>query len=60
MSLVFSMSLYIFFLDRIDIRSKMWDACLVIDGGVSFKFNDGAEATLELHDEDVLKTVQID
>ena len=38
----------------------MWDACLVIDGGVSFQFNDGAEATLELHDEDMLRTVSID
>lgn len=32
----------------------------MIDGGVSFQFNDGAEAMLEIHDEDVLKTVQID
>lgn len=47
-------------LHRVEILSKMWDACLVIDGGVSFRFNDGAEATLELYDEDALKTVQID
>ena len=45
---------------RLHIKSRMWDACLVIDGGVTFMFNDGAEATLELHDEDVLKTAQID
>lgn len=45
---------------RIEIRSRMWDACLVIDGGVTFQFNDGAEATLEMFDEDVLTTVQID
>lgn len=38
----------------------MWDACLVIDGGVTFRFNDGAEATLELHDEDVLTTALLD
>lgn len=38
----------------------MWDACLVIDGGVTFQFNDGAEATLEINDDDVLRTAQID
>jgi len=38
----------------------MWDACLVIDGGVSFRFNDGAAATMELHEKDELKTVQLD
>ncbi|XP_067929922.1 NAD kinase 2, mitochondrial-like [Watersipora subatra] len=48
------------FATRVKIRSKMWDACLVIDGGVSFQFNDGAEALLEMHDEDMLKTAMLD
>lgn len=38
----------------------MWDAHLVIDGGFSYKFNDGAIATLEIHDEDALKSVEFD
>ncbi|XP_076076627.1 NAD kinase 2, mitochondrial-like isoform X2 [Mytilus galloprovincialis] len=45
---------------RIQIRSRMWDAHLVIDGGFSYKFNDGAIATLEIHDEDALKSVEFD
>ena len=36
----------------------MWEASLVVDGGSSFKFNDGAIATLEMFDEDALRTVQ--
>lgn len=42
---------------RIEVCSRMWDACLVVDGGSSFKFNDGAVATLEIKEEDALKTV---
>lgn len=38
----------------------MWDACLVIDGGSSFRFNDGAVATFEILDEDALRTVSFD
>lgn len=38
-------------------KSRCFDACLVIDGGLSFIFNDGALAVLEIHDEDALKTV---
>ncbi|CAI9725129.1 NAD kinase 2, mitochondrial-like [Octopus vulgaris] len=45
---------------KIKIHSRMWDACLVIDGGSSFTFNDGAEATLEIHEEDALRTVSLD
>lgn len=41
-------------------RSRMWDAHLVIDGGFSYKFNDGAVATLEIRDEDALKSVAFD
>jgi len=38
----------------------MWDACLVLDGGSSFRFNDGAIATLEIFPEDALRTAQLD
>ncbi|KAL5015988.1 hypothetical protein ScPMuIL_005577 [Solemya velum] len=45
------------FAQKIEIRSRMWDACLVVDGGTSFKFNDGAVAKFELFDEDALRTL---
>ena len=45
---------------RLEIRSRMWDANLVIDGGFSYKFNDGATASLEIHEEDALKSVVFD
>ncbi|XP_055956075.1 NAD kinase 2, mitochondrial-like isoform X2 [Patella vulgata] len=48
------------FAKRIIIRSRMWDSSLVIDGGLSFKFNDGAVATLEIFEEDALRTVSFD
>ncbi|KAK3585234.1 hypothetical protein CHS0354_006280 [Potamilus streckersoni] len=48
------------FAKRLQIRSRMWDACLVVDGGSSFQFNDGAVATMEIHDEDALRTVIFD
>lgn len=38
----------------------MWDACLVIDGGMSFKFNDGAVATFEIAENNALRTVTLD
>jgi len=44
---------------RIEVKSKCFDACLVIDGGLSYKFNDGTKAILELHNEDALRTVQL-
>ncbi|XP_060567958.1 NAD kinase 2, mitochondrial-like [Ruditapes philippinarum] len=45
---------------KIQISSRMWDACLVLDGGCSFRFNDGAIATCEMFDEDALRTVELD
>lgn len=51
---------YTIIIFRIQICSRMWDACLVVDGGSSFKFNDGAIATLEIKEEDALKTVVFD
>jgi len=43
---------------RIAVKSKCFDACLVIDGSLSFKFNDGTKAIIEILDEDALRTVQ--
>ena len=45
---------------RIEVCSRMWEASLVLDGGSSFQFNDGAVATLEMFDEDALRTVSMD
>uniref|UniRef100_S4RCD6 NAD kinase 2, mitochondrial n=1 Tax=Petromyzon marinus TaxID=7757 RepID=S4RCD6_PETMA len=42
------------------IRSRCWDACLVLDGGTSFEFNDGAMATLSTHPDDALKSLHLD
>lgn len=43
---------------RIEVKSRMFDACLVMDGGLSFVFNDGATAVFEIFEEDALRTVQ--
>ncbi|XP_049882756.1 NAD kinase 2, mitochondrial isoform X2 [Pectinophora gossypiella] len=42
------------------VKSHCIDAGLVIDGSVSYPFNDGCEAHLEIHPEDSLMTVQMD
>ncbi len=42
---------------RVCVRSRCWDACMVVDGGTSFEFNDGAIATISLNEEDLLRTV---
>ncbi|VDM95297.1 unnamed protein product [Thelazia callipaeda] len=42
---------------RLRLRSHCYDAHLVIDGRLAYKFNDGAEAVFEIHPEDALKTV---
>ena len=38
---------------------RCFDACLVIDGSLSFKFNDGTRAIIEILDEDALRTIEI-
>lgn len=38
-------------------KSRGYDAHLVVDGGVSYRFNDGAEAVVEVREEDALQTV---
>ncbi|XP_066143092.1 NAD kinase 2, mitochondrial isoform X2 [Euwallacea fornicatus] len=45
------------FAKKIEVKSKCFDASLVIDGGVSFSFNDGTTALLEIRPEDALRTV---
>ena len=47
------------FADDLVVRSRMFDACLVIDGGISYAFNDGATVFLSMHDEDSLRTVKL-
>lgn len=42
------------------VKSHCTDAGLVIDGSVSFPFNDGTETLLEIHPEDSLMTVQME
>uniref|UniRef100_A0A1I8FMT6 NAD(+) kinase n=1 Tax=Macrostomum lignano TaxID=282301 RepID=A0A1I8FMT6_9PLAT len=40
--------------DLIRVRSRMWDARLVIDGDYAFSFNDGCVALLEMRPEDAI------
>ncbi|CAG9762274.1 unnamed protein product [Ceutorhynchus assimilis] len=47
------------FAKKIEIKSNCFDASLVIDGGVSYQFNDGTTALLEIMPEDALRTVII-
>ncbi|KAK6103097.1 ATP-NAD kinase family protein [Brugia pahangi] len=42
---------------RLRLHSRCYDAHLVVDGRVAYRFNDGAEAVLEIHPKDALKTV---
>ncbi|XP_076835551.1 NAD kinase 2, mitochondrial isoform X2 [Brachyhypopomus gauderio] len=57
---VFSNSRQRGFASKLCVRSRCWDACMVVDGGTSFEFNDGAIATISLHNEDLLRTVILD
>lgn len=54
---VFSNSRQRGFASRVCVRSRCWDACMVVDGGTSFEFNDGAIATVSMSEEDQLRTV---
>ena len=47
------------FAKKIVVQSRCFDACLVIDGGISYQFNDGAIANLEISPENSLKTIFI-
>ena len=44
---------------RINVKSKCFDAHLVVDGALSYKFDDGTDVVIEIKDEDALKTVEI-
>ncbi|XP_033845682.1 NAD kinase 2, mitochondrial isoform X2 [Periophthalmus magnuspinnatus] len=57
---VFSSSRQRGFASKVCVRSRCWDACMVVDGGTSFEFNDGAIATISLSDEDQLRTVLLE
>ncbi|XP_053196297.1 NAD kinase 2, mitochondrial isoform X1 [Scomber japonicus] len=48
------------FANKVCVRSRCWDACMVVDGGTSFEFNDGAIATISMSDEDQLRTVVLE
>ncbi|KAI9527462.1 NAD kinase 2, mitochondrial [Dissostichus eleginoides] len=57
---VFSSSRQRGFASKVSVRSRCWDACMVVDGGTSFEFNDGAIATISLSEEDQLRTVDLE
>lgn len=48
------------FAKKIVVKSNCDDAYIVVDGGLSFAFNDGATAIFELNPEDNLRTVILD
>lgn len=45
---------------RIEVRSRMQNACLVLDGCQFYPFNDGSYALIEMYDEDALKTLNLE
>uniref|UniRef100_K7FDT8 NAD kinase 2, mitochondrial n=1 Tax=Pelodiscus sinensis TaxID=13735 RepID=K7FDT8_PELSI len=57
---VFSSSLQRGFFSKVCVRSRCWDACMVVDGGTSFEFNDGAIASILINREDALRTVLLE
>ena len=44
---------------RINVKSKCFDAHIVIDGAMSYKFDDGTDVLIEIKDEDALKTIDL-
>ncbi|XP_047586536.1 NAD kinase 2, mitochondrial isoform X1 [Lutra lutra] len=57
---VFSSSRQRCFSSKVCVRSRCWDACMVVDGGTSFEFNDGAIASMMISKEDELRTVLLE
>ncbi|CAG5867163.1 unnamed protein product [Menidia menidia] len=57
---VFSSSRQRGFASKVCVRSRCWDACMVVDGGTSVEFNDGAIATVALSEEDQLRTIVLE
>jgi len=44
---------------RLRVKSRMWDACIVVDGTHSFTFNDGAVLELDMSDNNALRCVDL-
>lgn len=44
----------------VHVRSRMWDAWVVVDGSLSYRFNDGAFVELSVHEEDALRCIELD
>lgn len=44
---------------KIEVKSRCFDACLVVDGSLSYKFNDGMKAVIQLVDDDALRCLQM-
>ncbi|XP_010223113.1 PREDICTED: NAD kinase 2, mitochondrial-like isoform X2 [Tinamus guttatus] len=57
---VFSSSRQRGFSSKVCVRSRCWDACMVVDGGTSFEFNDGAIVSIMIDTEDALCTVLLE
>ena len=43
----------------INVHSRLWDGCIILDGNWAYGFEHGTWARLEILDEDALKTIQI-
>ncbi|XP_037825557.1 NAD kinase 2, mitochondrial isoform X3 [Lucilia sericata] len=48
------------FVKNLFVKSRCIDANLVIDGSISYPFNDGAKALLEIHPQDALLAISLD
>lgn len=48
------------FANRLIVKSRMTDAHIVMDGGLSYPFNDGSRAIFEILPEDALKTIKLE
>lgn len=47
------------YVSRLEVRSRCYDAGLVVDGTVFFNFNDGTNVILETYPEDSLRTITL-
>jgi len=43
----------------LSVKSRMWDACIVIDGTHCFTFNDGAVVDIDMKDDYALRCVEL-
>ena len=43
----------------VSVKSRMWDACIVIDGTHCFTFNDGAVVDVDMKDDYALRCVEL-